>query len=180
MQRLPSDLSRSQLTASSRNTSNQTSYHINLTNPVHSNINLCAVLPGNPFVPPTKINTHKHQHQHVLSLISQTPTSDHSLQPPGISKKTVPQLSPHKHSDREDGGTTHHDRHPARSDFQRHHLRHRSTETLANAKHRRRQQVQPHGAQVPSPPPPSHWEAGAAEVRVPRGVSFDLIRDGME
>ncbi|KAM0696293.1 hypothetical protein Q7P36_003539 [Cladosporium allicinum] len=62
-----------------------TKHHINLTNSVHSNINLCAVLP-----PPTKINTHKHQHQHILSPTDQTQIPNCSLQPLIISERQFP------------------------------------------------------------------------------------------
>lgn len=70
-----------------------------------------------------------------------------------------------KHSDRQDG-TSHHDHHPSRRDFQRHHLCRRRAETMAIAQHRRRQQVQPAGTQVSSIAVPGHWQADAAEVRV--------------
>jgi hypothetical protein len=92
------------------------------------------------------------------------PDIDFPPQPQSSSSPAATSL--HNDPDRQDGRTTHHDRHPARRDLQRHHLRRRRAETLAITKRRRRQQVQPPGAQVPPFSATRHWQAGNAKIRV--------------
>jgi hypothetical protein len=142
---ISSGLSRLQLTAYYHNTSINNITSTSPTRSTRSSI-FAQCYRRIIFRPLTNINKHKHQHQHqhIPSPINQTSTSHDSLH----RLHTGHQFSTHKLSARQHGRAIHHDRHSARRDLQRYHVRPSRDETLELAKRGRRQQVQPHQASL--------------------------------